>query len=61
MYLREEQEKQGVLFPINVKPTMNRLNFRHLEEIVTWAKEIGATTVNFQPVNRWTPETYEEL
>ncbi len=60
-YLREEQEKQGVLFPINVKPTMNRLNFRHLEEIVTWAKEIGATTVNFQPVNHWTPETYSEL
>ncbi len=60
-YLRQEQEKQGVLFPINVKPTINRLNFRHVEEIVTWAKEIGATTVNFQPVNRWTPETYEEL
>ncbi len=61
VYLREEQEKQNVLFPINVKPTINRLNFRHLEEIVNWAKEIGATTVNFQPVNRWTPETYEEL
>jgi MoaA/NifB/PqqE/SkfB family radical SAM enzyme len=61
VYLREEQEKQNVLFPINVKPTINRLNFRHLEEIVTWAKEIGATTVNFQPVNRWTPETYSEL
>ncbi|MEG4850341.1 radical SAM protein [Microcoleus sp. B5-D4] len=60
-YLREEQEKQNVLFPINVKPTMNRLNFRHLPEIVTWAQGIGATTVNFQPVNRWTPETYEEL
>lgn len=60
-YLREEQEKQNVLFPINVKPTINRLNFRHLEEIVTWAKGIGATTVNFQPVNRWTPETYSEL
>ncbi len=61
VYLREEQEKQNVLFPINIKPTINRLNFRHLEEIVNWAKEIGATTVNFQPVNRWTPETYEEL
>ncbi|MEG4286786.1 radical SAM protein [Microcoleus sp. A006_D1] len=61
VYLREEQEKQNVLFPINVKPTINRLNFRHLEEIVTWAKGIGATTVNFQPVNRWTPETYSEL
>lgn len=32
-----------------------------MEEIVTWAQQIGATTVNFQPVNHWTPETYEEL
>ena len=60
-YLRAEQAKQGVLFPINVKPTINRLNFRLLPEIVKWAQEIGATTVNFQPVNRWTRETYEEL
>jgi MoaA/NifB/PqqE/SkfB family radical SAM enzyme len=60
-YLREEQEKQGVLFPINIKPTINRLNFRHLEEIVNWTKKIGATTVIFQPVNHWTPETYTEL
>lgn len=60
-YLREECQKQGVKFPITVKPTVNRLNFRLLPEIVEWAQQIGATTVHIQPVNRWTPETYEEL
>jgi MoaA/NifB/PqqE/SkfB family radical SAM enzyme len=60
-YLREECEKQGIKFPITVKPTINRLNFRLLPEIVEWAQQMGVTTVNFQPVNRWTRETYEEL
>ena len=29
--------------------------------MVQWAKEIGATALNFQPMDRWTPETYDEL
>lgn len=60
-YLREEQQRQNIYFPITIKPTINRLNFRHLPAIVTWAEKIGATAVNFQPVNHWTPETYSEL
>lgn len=60
-YLRQEQEKQGISFPIIVKPTLNRLNFRLMPELVEWAQQIGATAVNFQPVNLWTPETYNEL
>ena len=60
-YLREECDKQGVKFPITVKPTINKLNFRLLPDIVEWAEKMGVTTVNFQPVNRWTQETYEEL
>jgi MoaA/NifB/PqqE/SkfB family radical SAM enzyme len=60
-YLREEQKKQGVKFPITVKPTVNRLNFRLMPELVEWAQQIGATAVNFQTVDLWTPETYDEL
>lgn len=60
-YLREECEKQNVKFPITIKPTINKLNFRLLPDIVKWAENMGVTTVNFQPVNRWTRETYEEL
>jgi len=60
-YLRQECEQQGVRFPITVKPTINALNFRLMPELVKWAQQIGATAINFQPVNRWTRETFEEL
>jgi MoaA/NifB/PqqE/SkfB family radical SAM enzyme len=60
-YLREECGKQGVQFPITVKPTINALNFRLMPKLVEWAQKIGATTINFQPINRWTQETNEEL
>ncbi len=59
--LREEQAKQNISFPIIIKPTIMSLNFRILPDIVRWAKEIGATAVNFQPLGRWTRETYDEL
>jgi MoaA/NifB/PqqE/SkfB family radical SAM enzyme len=60
-HLIAEREKQGVMFPIIIKPTINRVNFRVLPEIVKWAENIGATAVNFQPVILWTKETEEEL
>jgi MoaA/NifB/PqqE/SkfB family radical SAM enzyme len=59
--LKAEQLKQGVTFPIIVKPTVMSANFRELPKIVRWAEKIGATAVNFQPLGRWTPETYDEL
>ena len=59
--LKAEQEKQGITFPIIIKPTVMSANFRELPEIVRWAEKIGATAVNFQPLGRWTPETYDEL
>jgi len=37
------------------------LNFRYLPELVDWIQTIGATAINFQPVDRWTPETRDEL
>jgi MoaA/NifB/PqqE/SkfB family radical SAM enzyme len=59
--LREEREKLGLDFPIIIKPTVGKKNFRYLPDMVRWVKEIGATCLNFQPVERWTPETYDEL
>jgi MoaA/NifB/PqqE/SkfB family radical SAM enzyme len=59
--LREEMKLQNVKFPLVVKPTINRLNFRLMPELVDWAQKMGATAVNFQPVDLWTPETYNEL
>jgi MoaA/NifB/PqqE/SkfB family radical SAM enzyme len=60
-FLIEERERQGVRFPIIIKPTVNARNFRVLPELVQWAQAIGASGVNMQPMNRWTPETYDFL
>jgi radical SAM protein with 4Fe4S-binding SPASM domain len=51
----------GLTFPIVIKPVVHRLNFRYLPEMVPWIREIGGTVINFQPVDRWTPETYQDL
>ncbi|WP_165219413.1 radical SAM protein [Aquisphaera insulae] len=58
---REAREKVGADFPIIIKTTVGKKNFRYLPEMVDWTKNIGATAMNFQPMDRWTPETYEEL
>jgi MoaA/NifB/PqqE/SkfB family radical SAM enzyme len=60
-YVRDERDKQGLDFPIIIKPTINRKNFRFLPDMLHWTKEIGATAMNFQPMDRWTKETYDEL
>jgi MoaA/NifB/PqqE/SkfB family radical SAM enzyme len=60
-YLREERDKKGLNFPIIIKPTIGKLNYKYLPDMVEWCKEIGASMVNFQPMARWTPETYDEL
>ncbi len=59
-YLREEKKRQGVEFPIMVKPTVTEKNFRYLPDLVEWATERGLM-VSPQPVDRWSPETYNEL
>lgn len=59
--LSQESKSQGIHFPIIVKPTVNAKNLHLLPELVTWAQDVGATAVNFQPMDRWTTETNEEL
>jgi MoaA/NifB/PqqE/SkfB family radical SAM enzyme len=56
-----ERERLKVDFPIIIKPTIHRLNYRLLPDMVKWTKDIGATALNFQPMDRWTPETFDEL
>ena len=60
-YVREERDKRGLDFPIIIKPTVNRKNYAYLPAMVQWCKQVGATAVNFQPMDRWTKETYDEL
>jgi MoaA/NifB/PqqE/SkfB family radical SAM enzyme len=59
--LAAARREARLTFPIVIKPVVHRLNFRYLPEMVSWIQEIGATVINFQPVDRWTPETHGEL
>ncbi len=59
--LARARKEAGLSFSIVIKPVVHRLNFRYLPEMVSWIQEIGGTVINFQPVDRWTQETYNEL
>ena len=58
--LIEERNAQGASFPIIIKPTVHSKNLHIISEIPQWIQEIGATAVNFQPVDCWSPEIYDE-
>lgn len=59
--LIQEKKEQGESFPIIIKPTVHAKNLHIIKEIPQWVQEMGATAVNFQPVDRWSPETHDEL
>lgn len=59
--LAKERILQNKDFPIIIKPTVHAKNLHTMSKMVDWAHEVGATSINFQPVDRWTPETYDEL
>ncbi|WZO96402.1 radical SAM protein [Isosphaeraceae bacterium EP7] len=60
-YVREERDRRGLDFPIIIKPTIGKKNYKYLPDMVEFAQNVGATCVNFQPMDRWTEETYDEL
>jgi MoaA/NifB/PqqE/SkfB family radical SAM enzyme len=60
-YLRAEQDRQGIHFPIGIKPTIGSKNFRYMPDMVPWAQSVGASYVSYQPMDRSTQETYDEL
>ncbi len=55
------RDAAGLSFPVIVKPTVHSQNLHLLTELPRWVQELGATAVNFQPIDRWTQETYDEL
>ncbi|BAP55563.1 Fe-S oxidoreductase [Thioploca ingrica] len=48
--LTAERDRRGLKFPIRIKPTVHSYNFRTLPELVDWATQVGATTIDFSPV-----------
>lgn len=59
--IRNEQQRTGRRFPIRIKPTVHRMNYRSMPSMAEWAKRVGADTVDFEPVRRWTPEVDRDL
>jgi radical SAM protein with 4Fe4S-binding SPASM domain len=59
--LRAARDEAGASFPIRIKPTVHRQNFREMPALLRWAQEVGASSVDFSPVRQWTPEVASEL
>ena len=59
--LLQESRSQKKRFPIIIKTVIHAANFRLLPDQVVWAQRMGATAINFQPLDEWTPETTNEL
>ena len=59
--LRAARDRAGASFPIRIKPTVHRHNFREMPALVRWAREVGASSVDFSPVRHATPEVASEL
>jgi radical SAM protein with 4Fe4S-binding SPASM domain len=59
--LRHEMVAQGRSFPIRIKTTVHARNFRELPALARWCSVVGASTISFQPVRRWTPEVADGL
>jgi MoaA/NifB/PqqE/SkfB family radical SAM enzyme len=55
------QLRLGIHFPIRIKATLNAVNFRVMPDLVTWAVDRGATTIDIVPIFEWTDESKNEL
>jgi radical SAM protein with 4Fe4S-binding SPASM domain len=56
-----ERRRQGHDFPIRIKSTINSLNFHTMPELVAWTIRVGAASIDFEPLRRWTAETEGHL
>lgn len=49
--LVQRRNESGRGFPIRIKPTVHRYNRGNLTQLVDWAAQIGATSIDFSPVS----------
>jgi MoaA/NifB/PqqE/SkfB family radical SAM enzyme len=62
--LRTARDDGNHHFPIRIKPTITRINFRSLPLLAEWIARCGADTIDFQPVHSvpfWTAAMRAEL
>ncbi|HXW20235.1 MAG TPA: radical SAM protein [Roseiarcus sp.] len=59
--LNRAKANYGADFPIIIKAVVHKLNFRKLPDMVDWVRAIGATAINFQPIEQVTEEARGEF
>jgi MoaA/NifB/PqqE/SkfB family radical SAM enzyme len=59
--LVSERDKSGQTFPVRIKVTVHQLNAGRLIPIVRWSQDVGATSVDFNPVRLWRKEEIDRL
>jgi MoaA/NifB/PqqE/SkfB family radical SAM enzyme len=59
--LRVARDDARARFAIRIKPTVHRANVHRLDALVSWAQEVGATSIDFSPVRPWTIEVERDL
>ena len=59
--MKEHSAKTGIKVPIVIKPTVSRLNFREMPELVRMVAGMGVNGILFQPINDWGTEEIQDL
>jgi MoaA/NifB/PqqE/SkfB family radical SAM enzyme len=59
--MKEHSRKTGIKVPIVIKPTVSRLNFMEMPELVRMVAGMGVNGILFQPLGDWGTEEIDEL
>jgi MoaA/NifB/PqqE/SkfB family radical SAM enzyme len=59
--MKEHSAKTGIHVPIVIKPTVSRLNFKEMPDLVRMVAGMGVNGILFQPLGDWGTEEIKEL
>lgn len=51
--MKTRSKTTGIPVPIVIKPTVSRLNFKEMPDLVRMAADMGVNGILFQPINDW--------
>lgn len=59
--MKEHSAKTGIKVPIVIKPTVSRLNFHEMPDLVRMVAELGVNGILFQPLGDWGTKEIDDL
>src|SRR5690349_12817051 len=59
--MKEHSRKTGIKVPIVIKPTVSRLNFQEMPELVRMVAGLGVYGILFQPLGDWGTKEIDDL